>query len=33
MFDRHCAGFNNVDIEAIQCKIPVVRVPAYSPQP
>ncbi len=27
-----CAGFNNVDLqEAVHCKIPVVRVPAYSP--
>ncbi|MBO5312619.1 MAG: 2-hydroxyacid dehydrogenase [Clostridia bacterium] len=26
-----CAGFNNVDIKHAQGKIPVVRVPAYSP--
>lgn len=26
-----CAGFNNVDIKYAQGKIPVVRVPAYSP--
>ena len=26
-----CAGFNNVDIKAAKGKIPVVRVPAYSP--
>ena len=26
-----CAGFNNVDLEACQNKITVVRVPAYSP--
>lgn len=27
-----CAGFNNVDLqEAVHCKIPVARVPAYSP--
>ncbi len=26
-----CAGFNNVDLAAAQGKIPVVRVPAYSP--
>ena len=26
-----CAGFNNVDLEAAYGKIPVVRVPAYSP--
>ncbi len=26
-----CAGFNNVDLSAAQGKIPVVRVPAYSP--
>ena len=27
-----CAGFNNVDIKYAQNRIPVVRVPAYSPQ-
>ena len=28
-----CAGFNNVDLEAAKaCQIPVVRVPAYSPE-
>lgn len=26
-----CAGYNNVDLEACNGKIPVVRVPAYSP--
>ncbi|MBS1320713.1 MAG: 2-hydroxyacid dehydrogenase, partial [Parabacteroides sp.] len=26
-----CAGFNNVDLEAAKGKLPVVRVPAYSP--
>lgn len=26
-----CAGFNNVDLKAAENKIPVVRVPAYSP--
>lgn len=26
-----CAGYNNVDIRYVQDKIPVVRVPAYSP--
>lgn len=26
-----CAGFNNVDLKAAKGKIPVVRVPAYSP--
>ena len=26
-----CAGFNNVDLQAAQDKIVVVRVPAYSP--
>lgn len=26
-----CAGFNNVDLKALWHKIPVVRVPAYSP--
>ncbi len=26
-----CAGFNNVDLDAAQGKIPVVRVPSYSP--
>ncbi|WP_288735164.1 2-hydroxyacid dehydrogenase [uncultured Parabacteroides sp.] len=26
-----CAGFNNVDLEATKGKLPVVRVPAYSP--
>ena len=26
-----CAGFNNVDIEACQGRLPVYRVPAYSP--
>lgn len=26
-----CAGFNNVDLRAAQDRIPVVRVPAYSP--
>ncbi len=26
-----CAGFNNVDLDAAHGKIPVVRVPAYSP--
>ncbi len=26
-----CAGFNNVDLNAAQGKIPIVRVPAYSP--
>lgn len=26
-----CAGFNNVDLEAARGKLPVVRVPAYSP--
>ena len=26
-----CAGFNNVDIKACQGKLPVFRVPAYSP--
>ena len=26
-----CAGFNNVDLKALWKKIPVVRVPAYSP--
>lgn len=31
MIALRCAGFNNVDIEATRCKIPVVRVPAYSP--
>ena len=27
----HCAGFNNVDLKAAKGKLPVVRVPAYSP--
>ncbi len=27
-----CAGFNNVDVEAARGRIPIVRVPAYSPQ-
>lgn len=27
-----CAGFNNVDIKYAQNRVPVVRVPAYSPQ-
>lgn len=31
MIALRCAGFNNVDISATRCKIPVVRVPAYSP--
>lgn len=31
MIALRCAGFNNVDVAATQCKIPVVRVPAYSP--
>jgi D-lactate dehydrogenase len=31
MIALRCAGFNNVDIIATRCKIPVVRVPAYSP--
>ena len=26
-----CAGFNNVDLNAARGKLPVVRVPAYSP--
>ena len=26
-----CAGFNNVDLKAAKVKLPVVRVPAYSP--
>ena len=26
-----CAGFNNVDLKAAKDKIPVIRVPAYSP--
>ena len=26
-----CAGFNNVDLKAAKGKLPVVRVPAYSP--
>lgn len=26
-----CAGFNNVDLAAAKGKLPVVRVPAYSP--
>jgi len=26
-----CAGFNNVDLQAAEGKLPVVRVPAYSP--
>ena len=28
---RRCAGFNNVDLKAAKGKLPVVRVPAYSP--
>jgi len=31
MIALRCAGFNNVDVAATKCKIPVVRVPAYSP--
>ncbi len=31
MIALRCAGYNNVDVAATQCKIPVVRVPAYSP--
>lgn len=32
LIELRCAGFNNVDLqEAVHCKIPVARVPAYSP--
>ena len=31
MIALRCAGFNNVDMAAAKGKMPVVRVPAYSP--